>query len=526
MGGAPEHGPSRASAARGAPARGLAATAAALLLGACASEVSLSLSPLSPEECRAYCVDTVELTIAGVVSEHACGAAIELPPLGEGEVSTLALRTRGAGPALLGEVVLEPVAGEVRSVQLALEPQTRPVIATVTSARATLVGAATLTLDGQGFGTTPGLVWVGDSSAEVLSWTDTRVVVRARTIGDVVVERCGIRSAAVASGQRAAALEDLQPLAGVTGCDAARLVAGALPMAGNASTPAPVLFDCGVGPCGGAVWARLDLMGEARVTRTSTFGACPQAFDVTEEKRALIGAAGGLSRCRWDDAMGVECRALGAPLDVLDVAALALDDAYFTVRGAANMTRQLWRLEGDMTRRLLADQLQDAVGVQGRYALVRSAGRAELWVMEGAVPTLRLPLPECDVPRQLFVEDARTAEARAVVACGRSGTTELFRLDLGESTTGPVGVVARLPDFVPAALAVSVDGLVAVLRAGPGPADNAGTLAVVDLERGQELVRWPEPQTYANAAVLRAPHADVFFVGGPEPGEVRRLDLR
>jgi hypothetical protein len=498
----------------------------ALLLGACAPEVRLSLSPLSPEECRAYCVDAVQLTVAGVVSEHACGAAIELPPLDDGEVTTLALSTRGVGPTLRGQVMVEGVAGQARSVQLALEPQTRPAVATVTSARTALVGAASLTLDGQGFGTTPGVVWVGDGSAEVLSWADTRVVVRAHTIGDVVVERCGIRSDAVASGLRAAMLEDLRPLAGVAGCDAARLVAGALPMAGNESTPAPVLFDCGVEACGGAVWARLDLMGEARVTRTSTFGACPQAFDVTEEKRALIGAAGGLSRCRWDDMMGVECRALGAPLDVLDVAALGLDDAYFTVRGAANMTRQLWRLEGDTTRRLLADQLQDAAGVQGRYALVRSAGRAELWVMDGATPTLRLPLPECDVPRQLFVEDARAATARAVVACGRSGTTELFRLDLAESTTGPVGVVARLPDFLPAALAVSVDGLVAVLRAGPGPADNAGTLAVVDLERGQELVRWPEPQTYANAAVLRAPHADVFFVGGPDPGEVRRLDLR
>lgn len=502
----------------------LAASAVCLLGTACAPEVSLSLSPLSPDDCRTYCVDAVELTAGGATSAHVCGAPIVLPPLGDGESTTLSLRTRGAGPALVGQVVVSAVAGEVRSVPLALEPEARPTLTAVAAPRTSLVGDATLTLEGQGFGSTAGVVWVGDSAAEVLSWADTRIVARTRTLGDVVVERCGLRSVAVASGLRAVALEDLRPLAGVTGCEAARLVAGALPAAGGEATPAPVLFDCGVDPCGSTVWARLGLTGEPLVTRTSTFGACAQAFDVPEEKRALIGAAGGLSRCRWDDALGVDCRPVDTSHDVLDVAALAVDEAYFTVRGAASMTRQLWRLEGDMTRRLLADQVQDAVAVQGRYALVRSAGRAELWALEGAAPVLRVPLPECDVPRQLFVEDARTPAARAVVACGRSGTAELFRLDLGQSTAGPVGAVTRLPDFVAAALAVTVDARMAVVRAGPGA--NAGTLVVVDLERGVELARWPEPQTYANAAVVRAPHADVFFVGGPDPGEVRRLDLR
>lgn len=504
----------------------LVACAASASAAACTPEIDLSLSPLSPEDCRTYCVDQVELTVGDARSSHACGAPIVLPPLGDGQTTTLSLRTRGAGSALVGQVTLAAEAGEARSVSLVLEPEVRPVISAVRAPRAARVGATTLTLEGQGFGAVTGVVWVGEASAEVEVWTDTRIVARATASGDVVVERCGVRSSPVASGLRDATLDDLRPLAGVAGCEAARLVAGALPMAGNDGTPAPVLFDCGVDPCGATVWARLGLTGDTVLTRTSTFGACAQAFDVVEEKRALVGAAGGLSRCRWDDAMGVECRALDTTHDVLDVAALANDDVYFTVRGATNLTRQLWRLEGDTPRRLLADQVQDAVAVQGRYALVRSAGRVELWVMDGAAPSLRVPLPECDVPRQLFVEDARSAAARAVVACGRSGTAELFRLDLAESTTGPVGVVARLPELAPAALAVTVDGRVAVLRAGPGPAGNAGTLAVADLERGVELGRWPESETYAGAAVVRAPHADVFFVGGPQPGQVRRLDLR
>ncbi len=498
---------------------------AALAVTGCARELPLSFSPVDRAQCAAFCADQLRVEVDGVATTHPCGEPIELDPVPPGEVVELVVTTVGAGIPLRGRVELTPVSGDEAQLPLALEPTARPVVDRVVPRfRRGLLGEAVIEIEGRSLGDTPGVVRVGGAPVELLEgepWTAERVVARTPRVGEVVIERCGVESAPVDAGLYEPVMEALRPIVTDARCPDGRMVGASALDLGTTAQPF-ALFDCGPEACGATstmLIGRLPREGRSLINFWRPEGTCPRALAQYEERGVYLADAGPLARC------GLTVGAAGGPLRCARLArtptaAIALstevmDAAYAVAPGAAG-ARALWLLDGAIATPILADQIPDTVALEGRYVLGQRGDDVAVHLLQRDRIAASFPVPDCTTPLGLAVRAPwEDASPTVLVAC--AGQAHVF--DLTQRRDAPVARFA-LAELEPGRVALTVEGDRALVWDQAG-----GRLAFFDLPSGREVARLALEPTATSMALVRAARSDVFYLGGPRPGDVRRLDL-
>ncbi|MFO0726399.1 MAG: hypothetical protein U1E65_21615 [Myxococcota bacterium] len=240
---------------------------------------------------------------------------------------------------------------------------------------------------------------------------------------------------------------------------------------------------------------------------------CPRAVDVGGTSLFLV-AQPGLGLCRTEAGHGLRCvpRILRTG-QVLGVSALGDTDALAIV---ADGTRNaLWWSRSATSAPILMGAIEAPVAVSDALILDAAAGGARLHTLAPPAMLGSRPLPGCAAPALLLGPGGGSV---ATVVCVGPMGARVYALDTSDPMGAPLKTV-DVPNLAPTSVARSLDGSLVLLGSA------AGGLTILDMQQGVVLGAVPLPPSYPGAALLRAPRADTFFLGGPGPGAVTRVRL-
>lgn len=497
------------------------ATLALVALAACGKSTSrVTVEVLTPARCQEFCVTEIEATIAGTTRKLDCGATIDLGEIEAGATEQLEVAARGMGVELTGSGSVVAREAEEVTVDLTLVPTTRPRVIQVTAPHPILYGPSEVHIIGEGFGS-GGEVTMGGVPLEVLDWSPELVRATAASAGDVVVTRCGVRSASVSSGLSSPKIEVLNPLPAA--CAQGNLRgAGATFQPGSVDAPFGV-FDCGVeGTCGPALIALLDPAAPTFAEHWETYDVCPGALTISDGPSPFLIAGGALHSCELRPGHALDCRRR-TPSSVREASAVSDTRAAFIRAQTSTSPGQVWLETENAMLRIGEGVIEDAIAVDRTLVLDRgttSRPRLHAWTRAAMQPIeLTLPLTGCTTPKLLVSSGKGDAElARiVVVACDETAGARLMVFDLASKRTGPLRSITVRGVF-PQALALSEDAAYAVAWVPP-------SLTFVDLVTGEILGARTLPMRAQPIVLARAPFSNTFFLKGPSPGEVTRIAM-